>query len=57
MSVWQIIGVALVVIGVGEYVLFRYLAPRREDIARRMPLLVANSAFNVVVGAALFVLL
>lgn len=57
MSVWQIIGVALVVIGVGEYVLFRYLAPRREDIARRMPLLVANSVFNVVVGAALFVLL
>ncbi|MBI4941245.1 MAG: hypothetical protein HY830_10915 [Actinobacteria bacterium] len=57
MSVWQIIGVALVVIGVGEYVLFRYLAPRRENIARRMPLLMANSAFNVVVGVALFVLL
>lgn len=57
MSVWQIIGIALVVIGVGEYVLFRYLAPRRQNIARRMPLLVANSAFNVIVGVALYVLL
>lgn len=48
-----VVGVSLVVIGVAEYVLFRWLAPRRENIARRMRLLTANSIFNVVVGEAL----
>ena len=57
MSVWQWVGVALVALGVAEYVLFRALAPRREDIRRRMPLLVANSTLNVVVGLGLVVLL
>jgi hypothetical protein len=57
MSIGQWVGVALVAIGVAEYVLFRALAPRREDIRRRMPLLVANSALNVVVGLGLLVLL
>lgn len=53
MSVWQAIGLALVVIGVAEVVLFQFLAPRRESIRRRMPLLIANSALNVLVGFAL----
>jgi len=57
MNLWQTVGALLVVIGVAEYVLFRYLAPRRENIRRRMPLLVVNSALNVVVGLALVVLL
>lgn len=57
MSVWQVLGAALIVLGIGEYALFRYLAPRQETIRRRMPLLIANSTVNVVAGAALLVLL
>lgn len=56
MSLLTTIGWILVAIGVGELALFRWLAPRRENIRRRMPLLVANSAFNVVAGLALVVL-
>ncbi len=56
MSLWQWLGVVLVVIGLGEYALFRYLAPRRETIRRRMPLLTANSAVNVVAGGLLVAL-
>lgn len=50
---WVELGLSLVVIGVGEFVLFRWLAPTRPNIARRMTLLMANSTLNVVVGAAL----
>jgi hypothetical protein len=53
MSGWQVVGLALVLIGVGELVLFQYLAPRRENVRRRMPLLIANSAVNVLLGFAL----
>ena len=53
MGTWDVVGWLLVVVGVAELALFRYLAPRRENIRRRMPLLVANSALNVVVGLAL----
>ena len=53
MGTWDVVGWLLVVIGVAEYALFRYLAPRRENIRRRMPLLVANSTLNMVVGLAL----
>ncbi len=53
MTVLQAIGFALVLIGVVEVVVFAALAPRKENIRRRMPLLIANSAFNVVVGFVL----
>ncbi len=53
MTVLQAIGFALVLIGVFEVALFAYLAPRKENIRRRMPLLIANSAFNVIVGFVL----
>ena len=57
MTVWDWIGAALVVIGVVELVVFRGLAPRRDNIRQRMPLLMANSAFNIVVGLALIAFL
>ena len=44
---------ALVVAGVAEFVLFRYLAPRKENIARRIVILNANALLNVVVGVVL----
>lgn len=53
MPVLVIVGWALIVIGITELVFFGWLAPRRENIRRRMPLLVANSAVNVVLGAVL----
>ncbi len=52
-TVLQFVGAALVVIGVAEYCVFRYLAPRQENIARRITLLNANSAFNIVTGLVL----
>jgi len=52
-SIVQGIGVALVVAGVAEFVLFRYLAPRKENIARRIVILNANALLNVVVGVVL----
>ncbi len=57
MTVWDWIGAALVGIGIVELVVFRGLAPRRGNIRQRMPLLIANSAFNIVVGIALVALL
>ena len=56
MSALDVVGWALVAIGVGEYAVFRYLAPRRENIRRRMTLLTANSVVNVAVGLVLVVL-
>jgi hypothetical protein len=52
-TVLQVVGATLVVIGVVEFLVFRYLAPRQERIAQRMTLLNANSAFNVVAGIVL----
>jgi hypothetical protein len=49
-STWFIVGVSLIAIGIFEFALFQWLAPRMPNIARRMPLLMANSAFNVVMG-------
>lgn len=57
MSVWDWVGIALVVIGIVEYVVFRRMAPERENIRTRMGLLTANSALNVVVGLALIAFL
>jgi hypothetical protein len=50
------VGVFLVVLGVAEFVTFRYLARSKANIARRLGLLTLNSAVNVVVGIALIVL-
>ena len=43
MTTWDWIGAALVVIGIVEVIVFRVLAPRRDTIRQRMPLLMANS--------------
>jgi len=55
MSILQVIGVFLVVAGVVEFALFRYLARRRANIARRILLLNLNAALNVVVGVVLLI--
>jgi hypothetical protein len=55
LTVLQIVGLVLVVAGVVEFLLFRYLAPRRPNIARRITLLNLNSLANVVAGFALLV--
>jgi hypothetical protein len=55
MTVLQYVGLFLVAAGVVEFVLFRYLAPRRENIARRIRLLNANALLNVTVGVVLFI--
>jgi hypothetical protein len=54
-TILQGVGVFLVVAGVVEFVLFRYLAPRQENIARRQRLLNANALLNVVVGVVLLI--
>jgi putative copper export protein len=55
MSVLQGIGLFLVLAGVAEFAVFRRLAASRENIARRIVLLNANSAFNVVLGATFLI--
>jgi putative copper export protein len=55
MTVVQGIGLFLVVAGVAEFVLFRYLAPRKENIARRLRLLNANALVNVTLGVILLI--
>jgi hypothetical protein len=56
MSVLQLAGLALALVGVGEFFVFRYLAPRQESIARRRTLLNANSAFNVLAGLVIILI-
>jgi hypothetical protein len=53
-SVLQIIGTVLIVAGVVELPLFRYLGRRRPTIARRRTLFAANALLNVVLGALFF---
>jgi hypothetical protein len=55
MTVLQGIGVFLIVAGVVEFVLFRSLAPRRPNIARRIRLLNANALVNATVGIILLI--
>ncbi len=55
MTILQGIGAFLVAAGVAELVLFRYLAPRRENIARRLRLLNANALVNIAVGVVLLI--
>ena len=47
------VGLALIAIGVAEFVIFRTLAPSKPNIARILNWLYANSAFNVVLGIVL----
>jgi hypothetical protein len=54
-TILQWIGLFLVAAGVVEFVLFRILAPHRANIARRIVLLNANAALNVVVGVVLLI--
>jgi hypothetical protein len=55
-TVVQGIGVFLIVAGVVEFVLFRFLAPRRPNIARRIRLLNANALLNATVGIILLII-
>jgi len=55
MTILQGIGLFLVIAGVAEFVVFRYLAPRKENIARRIRLLNVNALVNVTVGVVLLV--
>jgi hypothetical protein len=54
-SIVRGVGLFLVVAGVVEFVLFRYLAMHRANIARRIVLLNLNAALNVGVGIVLLV--
>ncbi len=53
MTVLTGVGIFLIVIGVGEFFVFRHMATREESIRRRRALLNANSVFNVIVGIVL----
>jgi hypothetical protein len=55
-TVVQGIGVFLIVAGVVEFFLFRFLAPRRPNIARRIRLLNANALLNATVGIILLII-
>jgi len=55
-TVLQGIGVFLIVAGVAEFVLFRFLAPRQPTIARRIRLLNANAVLNATAGVILLII-
>jgi hypothetical protein len=50
------VGAFLILLGVAEFVVFRFLAPSKANIARRLGLLTLNSAVNVIVGVVLIAL-
>ena len=52
-TILRALGALLILLGIAEYVAFRYLARSKTNIARRMGLLTLNSAVNVVVGVVL----
>jgi hypothetical protein len=54
MSGWGWAGLVLMVIGLAEFVLFRFVLAEAAGIKRNMRLLMYNSAFNVLAGAVLF---
>ena len=56
MTVLQGIGVFLIVAGVAEFVLFRFLASRQPTIARRIRLLNANAVLNATAGVILLII-
>lgn len=53
-SVLQIVGVVLIVIGIAEFPLFRRLGRDRPELARRQLLLDVAGALIVVLGALVF---
>ena len=55
MTLVQGIGLLLIIAGIVEFVLFRILAQRKQNIARRIRLLTANALFNVTVGVVMLV--
>ncbi len=55
-SVLQIIGVVLIVVGIAEFPLFRSLGRRRPGLARRQLLLDVNAMFDIVLGALIFMI-
>jgi hypothetical protein len=55
-TVVQGVGVFLILAGIIEFVLFRFLAPRRPNIARRIRLLQANAVLNAAIGVILLVI-
>jgi hypothetical protein len=54
-SIIRGIGLLLIVAGIVEFVLFRYLAQRKPNIARRIRLLNANALLNVTIGVVLLI--
>jgi hypothetical protein len=55
-TILRAVGVFLILLGIAEFIGFRYLARSKPNIARRMGLLTLNSAVNVVVGVVLIAL-
>ena len=55
MTVVQGIGLFLIAAGLVEFITFRVLAPRKQNIARRIRLLNANAALNVTIGIVLMI--
>ena len=55
MTVVQGIGLFVVVAGIVEFTTFRVLAPRQQNIARRIRLLNANALINATVGVVLMI--
>jgi hypothetical protein len=54
-TVVQGVGVFLIIAGAVEFVLFRFLSPRRPNIARHIRLLNANALLNATVGVVLLI--
>jgi hypothetical protein len=50
-TVVQGIDLFLIAAGIVEFVTFRFLAPRQQNIARRIRLLNANALLNVTIGS------
>jgi hypothetical protein len=52
-AILRTVGAFLILLGVAEFVVFKYLARSKANIARRIGLLTLNSGVNVVVGVVL----
>ena len=56
MSGWGWVGSALILIGLIEFVLFRFVLAQRPSVSSHRGLLTVNCAFNVVVGVVLLII-
>jgi hypothetical protein len=54
-SGWGWAGLALILIGLIEFVLFRFVLAERPSIKSHRGLLMVNAAFNVVVGVVMLI--